>query len=749
MDDLEPVPHACHAAIVRSQLAHARITVDASAALGRARRRRRPHRRGRGVAVAALPRRNRVAGVALRGRRRHGSLRRRAARGRRRAGPLPRRGRGRARRRRLRAARARRRARRPRMRPRPPLPLRRRRRRPRRRRPRRPRDASACRASRARRSSATASSATGTSRPGRLTAWANFQGPFTLHGVAAAALGLRGDRLRLLTPPDSGGSFGIKSSVLAYVVLVGLAARTLGVPVRWTEDRLEHLAASAAATGRVTELEAGFTREGELVALRYDALEDVGAYVRAPEPATLYRMHGSLSGAYRVRNVAARNRVVLTNTLPSGLNRGFGGPQLYFGLERTMAIAARRLGIDPAELARRNLVRAEEMPYRTPTGGLYDSGDYAACLDRRARARALRRASRRGRGGAGRGQARRHRSRMRRRAVDLEHGLHHARADGGRAGGDPAEVGKRRGRVRGDRPAGRDHRPARDDAAGPGAPHRRRPGRRGRARLRARRGHRRLRARHREHALDGGVGQLLLALLGRRGRRRPARGPPRAGEDRRRPRAPRRARLVAPEGCGHRALASRRAARRDGAGPHRGGVLRDAEPRPAGRRGPRRLVGSARLRRRRLRGRDRSGHRCRARHRLHERPRRRHPPEPDARRRSGSRRVRPRRRRRAVRAACLRRGREPHDGVARRLRDADRARSARPRRRPPGVALAVHPARSEGPRRRGDDVGAGRDRERRRRRARRRRGRAAADAAAGLAPGQPGKCTVSLGPNAA
>jgi len=217
---------------------------------------------------------------------------------------------------------------------------------------------------------------------GRLTAWANFQGPFTLHGVAAAALGLRGDRLRLLTPPDSGGSFGVKAAVLPYVVLVGLAARALGVPVRWTEDRMEHLAASCAATGRVTEVEAGFTRDGELVALRYDALEDVGAYVRAPEPATLYRMHGSLSGAYRVRNVAARNRVVLTNTVPSGLNRGFGGPQLYFGLERTLAIAARRLGIDPVELARRNLVRAEEMPYRTATGALYDSGDYAACLDR-------------------------------------------------------------------------------------------------------------------------------------------------------------------------------------------------------------------------------------------------------------------------------------------------------------------------------------------------------------------------------
>jgi 2-furoyl-CoA dehydrogenase large subunit len=216
---------------------------------------------------------------------------------------------------------------------------------------------------------------------GTLTAWANFQGPFTLHGVAAAALGLRGSRLRLLTPPDSGGSFGIKSSIFTYVVLVGLAARKLGLPVRWIEDRLEHLAGSAASTRRVTKVEAGFASDGELLALRYDAIEDVGAYVRAPEPATLYRMHGSLAGAYRVSNVAVRNRVVLTNTLPSGLNRGFGGPQLYLPLERTMEIAARRLALDPADVARRNLVPAAEMPYRTPSGALYDSGDYAACLE--------------------------------------------------------------------------------------------------------------------------------------------------------------------------------------------------------------------------------------------------------------------------------------------------------------------------------------------------------------------------------
>jgi 2-furoyl-CoA dehydrogenase large subunit len=216
---------------------------------------------------------------------------------------------------------------------------------------------------------------------GSLTAWSNFQGPFTLHSVAAAALGLPGSKLRLITASDSGGSFGVKAAVYVYVVLIGLASRKLGVPVRWTEDRLEHLSASSAATERTTRLDAAFTADGELLALRYDVVEDVGAYVRAPEPATLYRMHGSLSGAYRVRDVSARNRLVLTNRCPTGLNRGFGGPQVYLALERTMDIAARRLGLDPAELRRRNLIRGDEFPYRTPSGGLYDSGDYERCLD--------------------------------------------------------------------------------------------------------------------------------------------------------------------------------------------------------------------------------------------------------------------------------------------------------------------------------------------------------------------------------
>ena len=210
---------------------------------------------------------------------------------------------------------------------------------------------------------------------------ANFMGPFSLHPVMARALKVPGNRFRLRTPPDSGGSFGVKQGVFPYIVLIALAARVAGRPVKWVEDRLEHLAASVSATNRVTRLEAAVEPNGRITALAYDQIEDVGAHIRAPEPATLYRMIGNLSGAYDIRHVAVRNRVVLTNKTPTGLNRGFGGPQVYYALERLMQRIAVELRLDPLDVIRRNLVPKAAFPYRTASGGLLDSGDYHGALD--------------------------------------------------------------------------------------------------------------------------------------------------------------------------------------------------------------------------------------------------------------------------------------------------------------------------------------------------------------------------------
>lgn len=217
--------------------------------------------------------------------------------------------------------------------------------------------------------------------PDRYTIWSNFQGPFVLQPLMAGALNVAGNRLRIVTPPNSGGSFGVKQSVYAYMVLIAAVSRLVGVPVKWTEDRLEHLMASSSATDRTGEVEAAFTNAGELIGLRYRNVVNLGAYIRAPEPASVYRMHSTSSGAYRVKNLAIDNTLVVSNRMPAGLNRGYGGPQFYFALERIMEIAARGLGIDAAELRRRNLVAKDAFPYDSPAGSQLDSGDYAACLD--------------------------------------------------------------------------------------------------------------------------------------------------------------------------------------------------------------------------------------------------------------------------------------------------------------------------------------------------------------------------------
>lgn len=208
----------------------------------------------------------------------------------------------------------------------------------------------------------------------------NFQGPFALHPVMARALKVPGTRLRLRAPRDSGGSFGTKQAVSTYVVLLCLASRKAGAPVKWIEDRLEHLQGSVASTNRVSTIEAALTIDGEITALRYHQIDDCGAYLRAPEPATFYRMHGMLTGAYKVRHLAVHNQVVLTNKTPSGLVRGFGGPQVYFALERLMQRIAVELALDPLDVIRRNLIGADAFPYRAPAGSLYDSGNYQLSL---------------------------------------------------------------------------------------------------------------------------------------------------------------------------------------------------------------------------------------------------------------------------------------------------------------------------------------------------------------------------------
>lgn len=215
-----------------------------------------------------------------------------------------------------------------------------------------------------------------------LTVHANFQGPFSLHPVVCGALGLSTSQLRLVVPEDIGGSFGNKAMLYPAIALSAVCSKLAGAPVIWIEDRQEHLLASACGTNRITWAQAAVTANGTVLGLRYRIREDVGAYMRAPEPSCVMRSLTMFAGPYAIPDGAVSVEVVTTNKLPTGLNRGYGGQQHIFTLERLMDAIARDLDITPDEVRSRNLIPSNLFPYETPSGTRYDSGDYHAALER-------------------------------------------------------------------------------------------------------------------------------------------------------------------------------------------------------------------------------------------------------------------------------------------------------------------------------------------------------------------------------
>lgn len=208
----------------------------------------------------------------------------------------------------------------------------------------------------------------------------NFQGPFTVHPVMSKALRCQGSQLRIRTPAYSGGGFGVKQAIFPYVVLMCIASKRIGRPVKWVEDRFEHLTAAIAAPNRVIRAQAAVKNDGTVTAFRFEQIDDYGAYLRPPMPGPLYRQHGIMTGAYAVKDMSITNKLVMTNKTPSGMVRGFGGPQIYFGLERLMHRVAVELGLDPLDVIRRNLIPAGSFPYLAPAGALIDSGDYQTAI---------------------------------------------------------------------------------------------------------------------------------------------------------------------------------------------------------------------------------------------------------------------------------------------------------------------------------------------------------------------------------
>ena len=185
-------------------------------------------------------------------------------------------------------------------------------------------------------------------------------------------------------PVDVGGMFGVRGEFYPEDFLVPWAARLVGRPVKWIEDRREHLMATNHSREQTHRCAVAVARDGTLLALRDDAVVDMGAYVRPIGARMVDLAAHTMPGPYRWEAYSVRAAGVATNKTPVGTMRGPGTFETTFVRERLLDMAAARLGLDPLELRRRNLLRADELPRELPMGPhaeVYDAGDYHATLD--------------------------------------------------------------------------------------------------------------------------------------------------------------------------------------------------------------------------------------------------------------------------------------------------------------------------------------------------------------------------------
>jgi carbon-monoxide dehydrogenase large subunit len=212
--------------------------------------------------------------------------------------------------------------------------------------------------------------------------WSSTQAPHRLASIVAELLGLDLDRVRVVCP-DVGGGFGQKAHVYPEEIVVAWLARTLGRPVRWLEDRAENLLAASHARDQRLRVRVAAEADGRLLAIDADVLCDTGAYGVFPHGHILEALGtpAMLPGPYRLPSYRYHARAVATNKAPEGAYRGVGLPVSAFVHERVMDILAAETGVERAEIRRRNLIAADEMPHTTLTHQRYDSGDYVRAME--------------------------------------------------------------------------------------------------------------------------------------------------------------------------------------------------------------------------------------------------------------------------------------------------------------------------------------------------------------------------------
>ena len=223
-------------------------------------------------------------------------------------------------------------------------------------------------------------------RTDAVTIWSSTQVVHWVRREAAALLGIPEARVRCVAP-DVGGGFGGKGHVYPEDMLMTFLARRLGRPVRWIEGRSEHLMSATHSRDQLHDVEIGFDDDGRILALRDSYMVDCGAW-NPIGSGVAYNTAVHITGPYKIENFAASGRIVVTNKVPNAPYRGAGRPEAAFAMERTIDLIARTLGLEPAEVRRRNMIAAAEMPYsvgmpyRDGEPIVYDSGDYPTALEK-------------------------------------------------------------------------------------------------------------------------------------------------------------------------------------------------------------------------------------------------------------------------------------------------------------------------------------------------------------------------------
>ena len=209
---------------------------------------------------------------------------------------------------------------------------------------------------------------------GNLTLFTSTQTPHLVRSRVAQIMGFPEQKLRVIGP-DVGGGFGLKCHVFAEEVLTCFFAKEVAAPVKWVEDRRENFLGSFHAKDDIVDCEMGFAADGTLLGMRAEIIGDLGAYSADPWPSPFeaLQLAAALPGPYRLKDYAYEVKAVCTNKTTLSVYRGVGLPAAVLVQEQMMDIAARRLGLDPAEIRRRNLIKPSEFPYVSATGLHYDS----------------------------------------------------------------------------------------------------------------------------------------------------------------------------------------------------------------------------------------------------------------------------------------------------------------------------------------------------------------------------------------